>query len=137
MLYEVITDGFDVFAPFTRVSGEKILVNRGFVSKENKQYITHNADLMQIKGIISYVADYPAADKLLLRDAIEKSGVKDYAPVVLNLIDAKDDNYPSGAKVKVFVNQDNLKLMRLWYGFAAFAMFLLVLRQNRIIRIEY
>jgi len=128
-----VSDGYNLIVPFKRISGSVVMVNRGYVSREGSKHITHPNGIIMLEGILNSLDSYPEQYKLSIKDIGYDAGVRQFLPFVLSLVEINNDNYPSGAKVNIKTNDNDLRMAEIFYGYALFVLFLIFLSERRYI----
>lgn len=132
-----VEGGYELIVPFKRVSGQVMLVNRGYVSPNSSKYITRPSSIISLEGVVGAVKSYPLQYIEAINEVANQAGVDEYAPYVLSLVEENLDNYPVGAKVKVKSDTHKMEKVIILYSFSFVILLLMFLRQKRYIKADF
>jgi len=121
--------GAHMFVPFKRLSGNIVLVNRGWISEEFMNKASRPKGIIKIEGIVRlpYKTSFtpennPATGDWYWADInamAYKAGLKNVAPVFVNIAKRKTGVYPAGGKVTVNIHNNHLFYAFFWFSMAA------------------
>ncbi len=134
--------GYNVLVPFQRASGNVVMINRGWVSEEKLSEINRPNHLLKIEGIIqaSKQADNTPNNKpehsewywADVNTMAAEAGLKNVSPVIVNIAERVEDQYPIGGTVRAKSGKYYLYYAVLWYLMAILLLNTYITSQMRI-----
>lgn len=125
--------GFHVLTPFKRLSGDMILVNRGFVKEDDIPFLRRPKDQMILNGILHLPDDRnrftpentEGSYRLYATDVdfiSRETGIKFSTPLVLYASDLKS-GVPIGGQLRLDIANDHLEYAFFWYVMCLMSIF--------------
>jgi surfeit locus 1 family protein len=125
---DVKAPGYFVFAPARLSTGERVVVNRGYVAERT---YSRPQNVMDIVGVLRwpeasswFVADHDAAGAVwFVRDPLKMAQVRGWGPVAPFYVEQESPVPPSGSPrpgpLTVRLRNDHLQYALTWFGLAA------------------
>jgi len=120
--------GYHVLVPFKRISGDIVMVNRGWVSDELISKVSRPKGIIKIEGIIQLPhrtevtpENKPQGSNWYWSDLnamAKKAKLKKIAPVIVNIAERKEGVYPIGGIVEAKVVNNHMQYAAFLYSIA-------------------
>lgn len=117
--------GYHMVVPFQRLSGEIVMVNRGWISDTELKKASRPSGVIQIEGILhqpqtTYFtpANAPAKNNWysIDTDAMGSAAhLQNISPVVVHVATKQDGVYPLGGKIQVTLPNDHRQYAIFWF----------------------
>ncbi len=140
-------DGKHLITPFKMDDDRIILVNRGWVDKQNMGNIIRDNNEIELSGVLkipnvkNYFTPENTIDTKYLVD-IKEIGLENNFDKMVNLLlylDKQDnDNYPIAGQVQINIPNDHFQYMIFWFfmGFVQFVIFVIYMKQDSDVKNE-